>query len=114
MEQVQVSGLESNGVVLISPLAASFDSKIEALSAPGMADVVKYAKPYVVIVSNKSSRTIVAFTLSSNVPSGFGFSFSWTTDGEREPAPEHIENQMFMAPDAVGATGLDFGDRNPR
>jgi len=113
VEEVRVTGLDSDGVALISPLAATFDSKVEGIAAPGMADVVRDAKPYVVIVSNNTARTIAAFTISSNVPSLFGWTMVWI-DGDPEPAPEHIENQILTAPNAVGSTGLDFGERSER
>ena len=45
MEEVQVTGLDADGVSLISPLSPEFDSRVDTLSPPGMANVVKNAKP---------------------------------------------------------------------
>jgi hypothetical protein len=102
-------GFESEGISVISPDSPDFDSRVDALAPSGMADVVKGAKPYVVIVSNNSSRKIVALTTSSS------------SGGVATPSPlfrmepqSHVENQFFMAPDAVGTSAVDFGDRSER
>ena len=108
MEEVEVTGFESDGIDLISPLSSEFDSRADALSPPEMSDIAKDAKPYVVIVSNKTSRNIVAFTMAlSNfegkaMPNPLFYSYP----------PAAVEQQIFMAPNAVGSTGLDFGDRS--
>jgi hypothetical protein len=110
VKDAQVRGFESDGVNVISPLAPDFDSRADALAPPGFADVVREAKPYVVIVANNSSRRIVGLTLSSSnaegraTPQALGWTFP-------EPAEQ---NQLFIAPDAAGATGVDFGDRSER
>ena len=96
MEEVEVTGFESDGIDLISPLSPEFDSRADALSPPEMSDIAKDAKPYVVIVSNKTSRNIVAFTMSLS-----------NFEGKAMPNPlfysypsAAIEHQIFMAPDA--------------
>jgi hypothetical protein len=110
VKDAQVRGFESDGVILISPLAPDFDSRANALSPPGFADVVKEAKPYVVIVVNNSPRRIVALTLSSSnaegqeTPNPLGWTFPKGTE----------QNQLFIAPDVAGAPGVDFGDRSER
>jgi hypothetical protein len=43
-----------------------FDSRADALAPRGFAEVVREAKPYVVIVQNNSPRRVVALTLSSS------------------------------------------------
>jgi hypothetical protein len=83
---IQLRGLESEGIFLISPSAPEFDSLVQSLFK-GSADLLLKLKPFMTIVSNHSDRTIVAFTLK------------WTTGHGR-----HITFSQRKYPDAV--TGL--------
>jgi hypothetical protein len=106
---MRVEGLESDGVALIGPDDPDFDARVDALAPPGMAPVIKGAKPYVVIVSNKTARRIVAVAIS------------WETSAGPVPdalftdvsAPSQL-NSLFMAPNAIGESTVDFGDRSER
>ena len=70
---VHVTGLDSYGVKLISPLNPDFDSQA-AVAAPGWTAFLNDVKPYVVLVSNESGRKIVAFAISWTVTAGSALS----------------------------------------
>jgi hypothetical protein len=110
LTDVQVRGFESDGVGLISPLAPDFDSRARGLTPTGFSEVVQEAKPYIVIVVNSAPQRIVALTLSSS-----------NAEGQGTPSPLFMfypkspeENHLYLAPNAVGAAGVNFGDRSKR
>jgi uncharacterized protein (TIGR03435 family) len=67
---VHVTGLDSYGVKLISPLSPDSDSQAAA-AAPGWTAFLNDVQPYVALVSNESGRKIAAFAISGlSLPEG--------------------------------------------
>jgi hypothetical protein len=58
---VKATGLDSDGVTLISPDSPGFDALVAKLMANEATGVALQLKPYLVVVSNQSARTVVAF-----------------------------------------------------
>ena len=91
---VTAAGFEADGVRLIPLSAGEFDALIETLAAPGWAPTLRQSAPSIVIVANETSRTIVAFSTRFSITCG----------------PHRGANTVFfVAPDAIAATGLDYG-----
>jgi hypothetical protein len=103
--------IESEGVTLISSDAVEFYSLVDRLAPPGMATVLKDAKPYVVIVSNGSPRKIVALTVTSSFVGGGATPAALHMT---YPPPDVERSIACNAPDAVGTSDIDFGDRSER
>ena len=93
------AGLDADGVSLISPASDGFEAQVDQLTTPGYAPMVKAATPWVVIVVNNTTRTIVA--LSTRFLIGTGRTQS--------------DHSVFLtAPDAIAGTGLDYGRASDR
>jgi hypothetical protein len=60
-ETVKVTGLDSDGVTLISPSSPGFDALVSKLMANEATGAALQLKPYLVVVSNQSAHTVVAF-----------------------------------------------------
>ncbi len=60
---VQVTGLDGEGVSLISPTSPGFDDLITKLMANEATAMAQRLKPYMVVVSNQTSHTVVAYNL---------------------------------------------------
>ena len=97
---MKATGLDQDGVKLISPMDPSFDSTVDKIAARGFADLLKKSKPWVTVVSNESIRKIVAFSTVFRM-----------TDGEGHTS---TNSSYFVAPDAIGNPGLDFGHHSER
>jgi hypothetical protein len=93
--QIQVKGLDADGVMLISPTDPVFDSRLFSLLPEG-APVAFELKPCIAIVSNESSRIVVAYSVT------FWFTFR---SGE-----SHRQSIQFKYPDAVANTATDQPD----
>lgn len=93
--QIDIKGSDADGVMLISPTNPEFDSRVYSLLPEG-APVAFELKPCIVIVSNKSSRVVVAYSFT------FWFTFR---SGE-----SHCNSVHFKYPDAVANTAADAPD----
>jgi hypothetical protein len=99
-KEVKVTGFDADGITLISPTDTAFDSKIDVLAAPGWADLLKEARPWLVIVSNNTQSKVVAFTTLFVLTRSNGETMHFYS--------------LHKAPDAVVPAGVDFGDRSDR
>jgi hypothetical protein len=73
MPDIQLRGLETDGITLISPAAAEFDSLVQSLFK-GNANLLLRLKPFLTVLSSNSDRTIVAFALKWTTPSRINLS----------------------------------------
>jgi len=62
LEDVRVTGLDADGVSLVSPSSPDFDARMEA-AAPGWAHILQPVKPYLVLLTNKTNHKVVAYAL---------------------------------------------------
>jgi hypothetical protein len=60
--KVDVTGLDKAGLFMTSPTAPDFDSRVAAL-LPSWVPQVLSLKPCILIISNRSPKTVVAYTL---------------------------------------------------
>ena len=63
MPAIAATGLDSDGVTLIAPNSADFDSLVAKIMNNEAAGPALWLKPYLVIVSNQTSRTVVAYDI---------------------------------------------------
>lgn len=89
MVPIQISDFDSEGVTLTPATAPDFDSRAQAILS-GNASPVLELKPYLVIVSNRNPRTVVAYTVS------------WTATLRNESS--EVIHTQFKFPDAVAGT----------
>lgn len=95
--QIEIKGSDADGVMLISPTNSEFDSRVYSLLPEG-APVAFELKPRIVIVSNESSRVVVAYSVT------FWFTF--------RSGKSHRNSVHFKYPDAVAnpaADGRNYG-----
>ena len=90
MFPIEVTDFESQGVTLAIATDPDFDARAQAILA-GYASPVLALKPFLAIVSNYDSRTVVAYTVGWTVTRRNGFTEANTT--------------QFKFPDAVAGTG---------
>jgi hypothetical protein len=60
---IRASGLDADGVTLLSPTQPEFDESARPLLGERIADVALRLKPMLVIVSNHNIRTIVSLSI---------------------------------------------------
>jgi hypothetical protein len=90
--QIEIKGSDADGVMLISPANPEFDSRVYSVLPEG-ARVALELKPWIVIVSNGSSRVVVAYSITF-----------WSTFKSGESRRNSVH---FKYPDAVANTAAD-------
>lgn len=96
---VTVAGLDADGVWLIAPDGDGFDALVDQLTTPEYAPMVKAAAPWVVIIVNDTTQTIVALSIRFTIGAG----------------RTQSDQSVFMtAPDAIADTGLEYGRASER
>ena len=84
LEDVRAIGLDVDGVSLVSPSSPDFDARME-VAAPGWAHLVQPFKPYLVLVSNRTKRKVVAYALQWTMTGANGRSTSGPTQFVTDP-----------------------------
>jgi hypothetical protein len=90
MVPIETAGFDAEGVTLTPSTGPGFDARAQAILS-GHASPVLGLKPYLVIVSNRNPRTIVAYTVS------------WTVTRRNDST--ETNHTQFKFPDAVAGTG---------
>jgi hypothetical protein len=94
---IQVSNLEAERIAIASAADPGFDSEIRALFQ-GDSDELLKLKPFLAIISNGSTRTLVAYTLT------------WTLKQPRGSQITHVQSKY---PDAVAAAPVRGNEIRP-
>ena len=98
-EQVRLRDLPGVGILLASPLTTGFDERVGAL-VPAWRGQAIALKPFVAIMSNRSTRTVVAY----------GIAFETTDEGGRSRQTlVHFNYPNAVAGTAPDQTGLPRG-----
>ena len=79
-----------HGILLMPSSAFDFDGEAHAI-LDGQADTILGLKPFLVIVTNRSPRTVIAYTVT------------WTITRRNEST--EVYHTQFKFPDAVAGTG---------
>lgn len=98
-EPITVQDLAEQGVSLTSPSAPTFDARMTQL-VPEWSTLASALKPYLVILSNQSARTIVAYCVQFEVTNGDGRVFQDVV---------HFNYPAAVARTAQNMTGLPRG-----
>lgn len=92
---IEIKGSGADGVMLVSPTNPEFNSRVHSL-LPESARVAMELKPWIAIVSNQSSRVVVAYSVTF-----------WSTFGSGESQRNTVH---FKYPDAVAnADAREYG-----
>lgn len=91
--QIDVSALNFHNIALLSPVNEGFDSLIRSLFK-GDSDELLHLKPFMTVISNNSTHTVVAYAVD------------WTI---KRPGGTQVMHDQRKYPDAVAATAPERG-----